>query len=294
MAAPRSVFIVGSGRVGTTLARLLPKARTRVIGTWARTPATARRARRISGARSASGQLPARILEAELVFLTVPDDAIESMATRLVQADRVAEGQLFVHCSGAHGLAPLSSIAAAGGRVGSLHPLQSFSDPRTTTLDGVLAVLDGVAGVQTQLRAVARRLGMKATTLRGDENARALYHAAAVTASGQLTALLDLAFSIAQEAGLSRADAVAGLLALARGTLDNLARTGSPEKSLTGPVPRGDTAVVGAHLGALRTMPRPVQTIYRELLRHSVDIARRGSGTGGRKRLDAVLRALDT
>src|SRR5438270_76163 len=66
---------------------------------------------------------------AELTFLTVPDDAIAGAVHEINQAGGWRAGHAVVHCSGALPSSVLSEASAAGCRVASFHPLQTFAAP---------------------------------------------------------------------------------------------------------------------------------------------------------------------
>ena len=83
------------------------------------------------------------------------------------------------------------------------------------------------------------------------EEARPLYHAAAVMACNYTVALAAVAVSLLGSLGLTRQEGLAALLPLLHGTLSNLERSGLPD-ALTGPVVRGDLGTVEAHRRALR------------------------------------------
>ena len=60
---------------------------------------------------------------AELVFITTPDDAIATVASQV----KWHKGQSVVHCSGADSTALLESARVSGAQVGVIHPLQTFA-----------------------------------------------------------------------------------------------------------------------------------------------------------------------
>ena len=270
----------GAGRLGLGLAVALPTAGVSVLGAWSHSAAGAREAADLSGLPTWSGPaaaLPeagrAALAQAELIFLTVRDDAIAPTCQALCEAGLLRPGQALVHASGASDLGPLAPATALGLRVGSLHPLQAFSDRASahTRFAGALAVVDAPSPLGEELEAIARALEMRPTRLASTPAARALYHAAAVNAAGNLVATLSLSLELAAAAGLSPEEALSGLLTLARGSLENLERLGDPGAALTGPVPRGDQAVIERHLGAMAAaLPGPSESLYRALSRRAI------------------------
>ncbi len=259
-----SVFIVGAGRLGRALAVALRAADSHLLGTWNRTPGAAARTRRICGGPAHSGRLPSRVRAADLVLLTVRDDAVPSMAARLVHEAGVGTGQVVAHCAGGLGLAPLAACAEAGAAVGSLHPLRAFTDPAVDArrLPGTACVLDGDPRALPYLSSLAERLKLRAVLLPKTRDARRLYHAGAVCAAGHLTALMATALDLVRHAGLDPALALPGILSLARGTLDAIEAAGTPAPALTGPVARGDVETIEAHRQALRERAPDALPVY--------------------------------
>src|SRR3954452_6648320 len=79
--------------------------------------------------------------------------------------------------------------------------------------------------------------------------------------AGPLVALLDAACAALVEAGVEREAALNALLPLSTSALQGVEKRGLT-KGLTGPIARGDVAVVRAHLEAL---PVPLAPVYRQL-----------------------------
>jgi len=63
---------------------------------------------------------------AELVFITTPDDAIASVASQI----QWHPGQSVVHCSGADSTDILEPAKKLGAQVGAFHPLQTFASAK--------------------------------------------------------------------------------------------------------------------------------------------------------------------
>jgi predicted short-subunit dehydrogenase-like oxidoreductase (DUF2520 family) len=103
------------------------------------------------------------------------------------------------------------------------------------------------------------------------ETGRAAYHAGAVMSAGLVVALADAAAAAFEHAGLNHQDALAALLPLMRSALHGVEHWGV-EKGLTGPIVRGDVAVVQAHLDAL---PADLGSIYRLLSRRALKLAKK-------------------
>ena len=130
---PRIGF-VGAGRVGTALGVALRRAGWPVTAVASRDPG--RRDRFVGLVPGAHGfaEGPAVLDEVDVVFVTVPDDAIAGVASQL----RLYSGQAIVHTSGVLPASVLAPAMAAGTEAGSFHPLVAFAD-----LDAALAALPG-------------------------------------------------------------------------------------------------------------------------------------------------------
>lgn len=198
--------------------------------------------------------------DAPAVLLTVPDEAIASVAERL------PKGPIVLHCSGACGLDVLGPHAERG----SFHPLMTFPGPDIALpeLSGVTAALAGTESAQRVGRALAAALDMRPLVVPGD---RRLYHAAAVMAGNFATVLLADAAEILVASGVSRADAASTLMPLAIASLQNALP--DPARALTGPAARGDRAVIASHESALEEADlRRALHIYRVLTQRALEI----------------------
>lgn len=180
----------------------------------------------------------------DVVLLCVPDGAIAGVARTIPPGPWVA------HVSGATPLAALDPHM----RRFSLHPLQTFTRARgPEQLDGVWAAVTAeTAEARTVALALADILGLHSFDLADDR--RVLYHAGAVFASNYLVTIHRAAVRAFQAAGVPPA----ALLPLMRRTIDN-------GFELTGPIARGDWAVVHAHLDALDRELPDLAALYRTL-----------------------------
>jgi predicted short-subunit dehydrogenase-like oxidoreductase (DUF2520 family) len=180
----------------------------------------------------------------DVVLLCVPDSAIAGVARAITPGPWVA------HVSGA---TPLAALAPHTRRF-SLHPLQTFTRARgPEQLDGVwAAVTVETAEARVVALALADILGLHPFDLADDR--RVLYHAGAVFASNYLVTIHRAAVRAFQAAGVPPA----ALLPLTRRTIDN-------GFELTGPIARGDWAVVHAHIAALERELPDLAALYRTL-----------------------------
>jgi predicted short-subunit dehydrogenase-like oxidoreductase (DUF2520 family) len=253
----KRIGFVGAGRTATALSLAMRDAGCSVTAVASRSPESARRlADRLPGCEALPS--PESVTaNCDVVFLTVPDDAVASVAEALPwRADQAA-----VHCSGALSLAVLDAARDGGASVGGLHPLQTFvgNDVGAGGLAGTTFAVQGDGKLREWLEGVVENLG--GSTVNIGEHDRPLYHAAAVMSCGYLATMLDAACDLWGSMGFSREEALRALLPLARGTLNNVETQGT-RGGATGPIVRGDVETVRLHLETLAQQAPHVLPLY--------------------------------
>jgi predicted short-subunit dehydrogenase-like oxidoreductase (DUF2520 family) len=282
---PPGVAIIGAGRLGSALALALSQSGYRVVALVARRAARARLvARRISPrplalAATELDSLPDTV---GLILVTTPDDQIAQVAARLAAVSAARDAQtarrrrrpVALHASGALLSDTLAPLGRHNFSLGSLHPLVSISDTAggVRNLRGAFYCLEGEAHALTAARKIVRALGGCHFSVAARD--KALYHAAAVIASGHTVALFSLAADLLARCGLGDRRAREVLLPLLASTLDNL-RAHAPDEALTGTFARADLSTVRRHLAALRDVAgaRDAIAVYALLGERSLQLA---------------------
>ncbi len=263
------IAVIGSGRVGTALAVLLSRAGHKIVAVSGRGGTGERVARHLPGVPV----LPATeaASRAEVVLVGTPDDRIAGVVSDLAGQGAFHAGQAVVHLSGATGLGALAAAAGAGARPLSLHPLQAFP-----TVESAIERLPGsgmaVTAADDRGYVLGERLAADAGArpFRLPEEARPLYHAAAVFASNYLVTVLALAERLFRDAGIE--DPAPLYLPLVRATLGNVEAMGA-ERALTGPAVRGDAGTIGRNLQALSAAAPDAIPAYLALATVALDLA---------------------
>lgn len=287
------VGILGAGAVGTALAVGLSEAGYNVTGITSRDAEQARSlAARIGGAMHTrhAGLL---VDVADIVFLTVPDDVIGSVAESVPWRS----GMAAVHCSGGTPVSVLERAGEYGAVIGGFHPLYTFprNAKRPTTLENVTFAIESPSpALHHQLRDMAHALHGHAIDV--NEKSRALYHISGVIASNYLVAIVAEAASIWAQFGYNQSQALQALLPLIRGTVGNIERDGAAA-ALTGPIVRGDLGTVQAHLEQLQATLPSVVPLYAALAQATAKFAvdaQRLDGTRGAEILALVGESSET
>ncbi len=267
------IAIVGGGRMGRGLAGALSGAVERVT-LWSR--------------REAGGAVEEAVSGAATIILAVPDDAIVVVAAALARGRAVGGDQVVLHLSGLHGREALAALSASGAALGSLHPLQTVSDPETAPARwrGAYAAVEGDARAVLEGERLARLLGL--TSFRLEAGQKAAYHAGAVMVGNYAVALAGAAARLARGAGVPEPLASRMYLPLLAGALENLGRQ-PIALALTGPVRRGDLNTIHEHLAALEGDDR---LLYAVLGLEAVRLAREAGLAGSQAEdVERVLRA---
>jgi predicted short-subunit dehydrogenase-like oxidoreductase (DUF2520 family) len=247
-----TMTIVGPGRLGSSLARALHEAGYAVGEIVFRSGGPSQRAARTL-ARKVGGRAVAfekAKLDAPVTWLCVGDSALAACAAGA--AGRGWKGRIVLHTSGALAADVLSLLRGAGAAVASVHPMMSFVHGAATPLAGVVFALEGDARALRQARAIVKRLGGRAVSVRKEK--KPLYHAFGAFTSPLLVAVLAAGERVAAAAGLSLQQARAAAGPILEQTLRNFREHGAAA-AFSGPLVRGDVATVRMHLEALRAVP---------------------------------------
>lgn len=285
-----TVAIVGCGTVGTAMGKLLKDAGYHISGVATSNLETARKAADVTGAERFSDCPWEVTLGADVVFITTPDDLIESTCMKISEHRAFNKNTVVMHCSGAFSSDILSSARDHGAVVATLHPLQSLASVNEAVrlVPGSYCTVEGDESALPIARQMVEDIG--GVLLQITAAKKTLYHAAAVVASNYLVTLIHLALELNEAAGLPSDTAFNALFPLIRGTLSNIGAKGIPG-SLTGPIARGDVGTVLAHLRAIEKDTPELLLLYRCLGLYTVDLAKakKTIGQEAADRLAALL-----
>jgi predicted short-subunit dehydrogenase-like oxidoreductase (DUF2520 family) len=281
------VAVVGAGRVGTALAVLWRRAGHRVVAVAGGPATPARAAAHLPGVPVLGNVEAAR--GAGVILIATPDGAIATACEQLAREGAVGPGVSVVHASGAIGLDALAPARSAGATVLSLHPLQTCP-----TVEAAIERIPGAGFAVTAATEDAFALGEHLARDAGGrpfrvaDEAKPLYHAAAVFASNYLVAVTAIAHELF---ALATGDAEgAALDALQEATLANVERAG-PAEALTGPAVRGDAVTVARNLEALAAHAPEAVRPYVALADLALALAERSGRlpARGREQVEEVL-----
>ena len=263
-----SSHVVGPGRLGSALATNLHRAGWRVQSLIVR-PGK-RRSVRISRLAKAVGakvlQIDQEIVPPGVVWITVHDDAIARVADELA-ARQEWRGRIVFHCSGALSSDELEPLRTKGATVASVHPVMTFAANTLPSLAGVAFGVEGDAVAVRLANRIVRDLGgMPVEIPKGN---KVLYHVLGAFASPMLIALMTALEDVGVAAGFDRRKVRAIAGPLLRQTLGNYLERGAAA-AFTGPLVRGDVAVIQRHLDHLDEVPL-ARDVYLSLARTALE-----------------------
>ncbi len=202
-------------------------------------------------------------LDSDIVWLTVPDDAIAGVALRLSQDRKTGRGDLFFtpaeHCT-SEDLAPLRK---QGARVASVHPMMTFVRGETPEMAGVSFAVEGDAAAVRVARSIVEDFDANAFVIQKQK--KALYHAFGSFCSPLMIALLATMEEVAEAAGVRPQDIKTIMTPLLWQTLRNYLKKDAAS-AFSGPLVRGDVATIERHLAGLKKLPQ-AREVYVALAR---------------------------
>ncbi|TQF75271.1 DUF2520 domain-containing protein [Rhodococcus spelaei] len=278
-----TVGIVSAGRVGTAIGAALERVGHVVVACSAVSDASVRRATvRLPDTEI----LPAADVAArcELLVLAVPDDELAALVAGLAATDSIRPGTLVAHTSGANGVGVLAPLTAIGAVPLAIHPAMTFTghDEDVTRMSSACF---GITAADEIGYAIAQALVLEigGEPVRVREEVRPLYHAALAHGSNHLVTLVVDAVAALRVAlagdellgqqvvdGDPNGVAERVLAPLLSAALDNALRRGP--SALTGPVARGDSAAVAAHLRVLDEVDPQIAAGYRAMSLRSAQL----------------------
>jgi predicted short-subunit dehydrogenase-like oxidoreductase (DUF2520 family) len=318
---PRTNSFLGAGALASGLARLL-HAQGYAIGEIVARPGAASQRRALRLAREVGAvatTLSRAQLQCDVLWLAVPDSAIEQVACEL--AAKLAQGtkqlaaetskargqrqqqhtpqlpgrmghpqssaalhlpRVVLHASGALSSHVLQPLAEFGIETGSAHPMMTFIAGEPPKLEGAWFAVEGTPAAVRAARAMAKELG--ANSFRIAPENKSLYHAFGAMLSPMLAAELEAAERVGLRAGIEPRQVRRIMEPIVLRTVRNVLRNGAG-KSFSGPLARGDVSTVAEHLQALRDEPEG--SVYRALMQYA-------TGTLPVKRVEEMKKLLAT
>lgn len=210
------------------------------------------------------------IESSEIIFLSTGDDFISRAGEEL--KEQLGESKkVIAHLSGLHDSGVLKEIFPSLPCF-SLHPIHSFSGERDDAgkLEKAVFTLEGDPEALEVILKVFHLLPNRLIKINSED--KVLYHGACVFASNYIATLIYKGLKILKDIGISENDAKLMLKPLVEGASENAFLMG-PEKSLTGPVARGDSKTILKHINEFQKYNIETEKMYKIIAGETLELA---------------------
>jgi predicted short-subunit dehydrogenase-like oxidoreductase (DUF2520 family) len=266
------INIIGCGRAAGTLGRLWVQAgAVEIGGVCNRSPQSSRKAVETLGAGTAVESIN-QFEPASFWLIGTNDEQIAPTALRISRTQAGLDRSIVFHLCGRHGTDILESLTDSKCGMAAVHPVRSLTHERISLaeFEGTSVVAEGNERSLNALKNLFVPIGGVWLPVRNID--RGLYHAALSVISNVTKGVTWKAQNWLENAGIPHQMAATVAQKLLAITLEDIARQGA-KHSITGPIVRGDTSTVEAHLRALEAGQQADADIYRVLARTVFELA---------------------
>jgi len=259
------VAIVGPGRLGQAMGKLLLDAGVPVQWVAARQLARARSAVRFIGGGKALSLKDRRLADADIILMTTSDVALSPVARRLARYHKDWSGRVVLHTCGSLPASVLDPFRERGAAIGSIHPYQTVPSPSAgvRNLPGCYWAVEGDRRAVAVARRWVKALSGRAFAMRPE--AKPIYHLSAFLVCPTVVTLMDCSERLLRQAGVPKKMIRPMLGKFVAETARNFVEFGA-RKSLTGPAVRGDWKTLERHVTELQRFAPEVIPAYVELV----------------------------
>lgn len=242
-----NIGIIGAGKVGVSVGRYLKDNNIQIAGFFDTNCENAAFAAQFTKTDCFS-VLEELVSLSDTLFITTPDSAIASVWDCIKNMS--VRNKIVCHFSGALSSDVFTDSQSTGASVCSIHPMLAFSDKLTSYRipANTFFAIEGDKTAVSSLKKLFESLGNTVCII--DKSKKPLYHTAASMLSNEIVAVLDLGYSLLEECGFSRKEAVKATQNLVSGNVKSVIENGCVN-ALTGPVERNDLQTVKKHIDSL-------------------------------------------
>lgn len=285
----KTISIIGAGHVGQTLGRLFLRSDFAIQDVYNRQIDRAKASCRFIGGGIPCSDFSA-LKTSDVYAVTVSDDALADVVGALAKTVHDFSGTTVFHCGGAISSDVLLPLKQRGAHIASVHPVKSFADSglAADTFAGTYCGMEGGRAALEVLKDIFVKIGGIPFEIASDK--KLLYHAAAVIACNYLTVLAEAAQNCFAACGGAPEEVLKILAPIMHGTVDNNVALG-PAQALTGPIARGDAALVEQQYKALQESHPDIAEIYKVLGQHAVQLAK-AKGVADESKLSQIANIL--
>ena len=264
-----NIGIIGAGKVGVSVGRYLKDNNIQIAGFYDIDCDNAAFAAQFTNTDCFS-DLEKLVIMSDTLFITTPDNVIGSVWDCIIKNNMSVQNKIVCHFSGALSSDVFTDSQSTGASVCSIHPMLAFSDKLTSYRipANTFFAVEGDETAVSSMKSLFENLGNTVCVI--DKSKKSLYHTAASVLSNEIVALLDMGYSLLEQCGFSRDEAVNATQNLVLGNVNSVLENGCVN-ALTGPVERNDLQTVKKHVDSLQGEDRQ---IYILLAKRLVNLAK--------------------
>ena len=253
--------IIGAGRVGCSLGKYFRSKNADLVGYYDTNAAAAKEAAAFTQT-AGFNQVQQLVRESDILFITTPDSLLVPVWEEIKGMSH--RNQIICHCSGALSSDSFSGAKEAGVSCCSVHPMLPFSNKFSSyeqlnkaffTVEGQDAAVEAISGLFSSI-------GNEVCRIDGAKKAK--YHAAASILSNQVIAVLDMGYTLLEDCGFTRDEAVRATGQLVMRNIENVLEAGC-DGALTGPIERNDIETVKKHIACMQNDDSDDVSLYKML-----------------------------
>lgn len=273
-----SINIIGAGRLGKSIAKLINLYTEHYIqGICNSSLESSIQAKAFIGTGDVFSDVD-ELPPADVTLITTNDANISKIAKKLSESEHLKNGSIILHCCGALPSDILEPLKARDCKIGSVHPMRTFSDPTLSVAQfkGTFCAIEGDPELIPFCKDLFSRMGGITYTI--DKKYKSVYHASAVVAANYVVTLAHIASTLLESAGVQKELTVPITVSMMKSAINNLASSLNPESSLTGPIKRGDFFTIAKHMKSLPS--KEMKDFYSllglmtiKLAKHSPDVS---------------------
>ena len=258
-----NIGIIGAGKVGVSVGRYLKDNNIQISGFYDIDSDNAAFAAQFTQTDCFS-DLEELVKVSDTLFITTPDNVIGSVWD-CIKNNMSVQNKIVCHFSGALSSDVFTDSQSTGAGVCSVHPMLAFSDKLTSYRipANTFFAIEGEETAVSAVKSLFESLGN--TVCRINKSKKSLYHTAASVLSNEIVALLDMGYSLLEQCGFSRDDAVGATKNLVSGNVKSVLENGCVN-ALTGPVERNDLQTVKKHVESLQGEDRQIYILLAKRL----------------------------
>lgn len=263
------ISFIGAGKVGLALGLYFKQKGFEIGGYYSKTYMHAGEAARLTES-VAYTNIMELMKSSSVVWITASDDALLLLAREISQLAIPQHIKAFIHTSGVYSTEVLQPIRDAGCYTYCAHPLMAFGHAS----ESVLQLNDAYFTIDTSTEKLKKNEENYLTrffektgnnTLQIDSKKKELYHCAASVLSNYMVTLLNMAYEMFAESGMTRTEIKKATAPLLKSTLNNIAKNEQMSDALTGAIKRGDATTVEKHIATLENYMPCKTKLYKEL-----------------------------